>query len=218
VSSDAPGEGDASTFGTQPFYASIGRAFVIMCGVVPILAFIEFIDQRLGGELDSLAGIRPRRLDGLDGILLAPLVHDGWQHLFANSTPLILLGTFVLAAGTRRFLLATLVIAVFSGLGVWLFTPPNYLVLGASGIIFGWLGYLLMRGIVERSLWNFAVALVVGLLYGWQLVALLPTDQRVSWQGHLFGFLGGLVAAVMFRRPRIRSVTPEPLGLPDSPV
>jgi membrane associated rhomboid family serine protease len=199
---------DPSRFGTQAFYASIGRAFVVMCTVVPVLAAIEAIDQWLGGRLDALAGIRPRDLSGLDGILLAPLVHDGWQHLFANSTPLVLLGTFVLAAGTRRFVLATLLIAVVSGLGVWTFTPPRYLVIGASGVIFGWLGLLFMRGIVERSLWNFGVAVIVGLLYGWQLVALLPTDERVSWQGHLFGFLGGLVAAVVFRRRQLGR--PEP--------
>jgi membrane associated rhomboid family serine protease len=208
---------DSSRFGTQAFYAALGKAFVVMCAVVPVLAFIEFVDQRLNGRLDALAGIRPRQLSGLDGILLAPLVHDGWQHLFANSTPLILLGTFVLAAGTRRFLLATLLIAIVSGLGVWLLTPPNYLVIGASGVIFGWLGLLLLRGIVERSLWNFAVALVVGLLYGWQLVALLPSDQRVSWQGHLFGFIGGLLAAIVLRRRRSAPVapvrTPAPVAL-----
>jgi membrane associated rhomboid family serine protease len=193
---------DPSRFGTQAFYASLGRAFVMMCAAVPFLAVIEFIDQRLNGRLDAIAGIRPHMIRGLDGILLAPFVHSGWEHLLANSSPLILLGTFALAAGTRRFLLSTLIIALFSGLGVWFLTPPNYLVLGASGVIFGWLGLLFMRGIVERSLWHLAVALVVGLLYGWQLVLLLPTDQQISWQGHLFGFIGGLVAGIMVRRKR----------------
>jgi len=212
ASRPAPDPDDPTRFGTPAFYAALGRAFVAMCAVVPVLAFIEFIDQRLDGRLDAVAGIRPRAISGIDGILLAPLVHDGFAHLLANSAPLILLGTFVLASGTRRFLLATLVIAVFSGLGVWLLTPTNYLVIGASGIIFGWLGFLLMRGIVERSLWNFAVALIVGLLYGWQLVALLPSDQRVSWQGHLFGFVGGLAAAILFRHRR------EPTAVEASPA
>jgi membrane associated rhomboid family serine protease len=193
---------DPARFGTQAFYAALGRAFVAMCAVVPVLALIELVDQRLGGALDSFAGIHPKRIWGLDGIFLAPLVHDGFPHLLANSAPLIILGTFVLAGGTRRFLLATLLIAATSGLAVWFLTPANYLVLGASGVIFGWLGFLLMRGIVERSLWNLGVALVAGLLYGWQLVALLPSDQRVSWQGHLFGFIGGLAGAVLFRRRR----------------
>lgn len=194
---------DPSRFGTQAFYAALGRAFVAMCAVVPVLAFIELVDQRLGGALDNIAGIHPRRIWGLDGVILAPLVHDGFPHLLANSAPLIILGTFVLAAGTRRFILATLLIALISGLAVWFLTPSNYLVLGASGVIFGWLGILLMRGIVERSLWHLGVALVVGLLYGWQLVALLPSDQRVSWQGHLFGFIGGLLGAIVFRRRRV---------------
>jgi membrane associated rhomboid family serine protease len=203
VSNELAGRtGDPSRFGTPAFYASIGRAFVAMCGVVPMLAGIEFLDHRLGGQVDALAGIRPHDVAGLRGLILAPFAHDGWAHLFGNSTPLVLLGTFVLAAGTARFLAATLFISIVSGLGVWFFTPPQYLVIGASGVIFGWLGYLLMRGIVERSLWNFGVALMVGLLYGWQLVLLLPTDERVSWQGHLFGFVGGLIAAVLLRRRR----------------
>jgi membrane associated rhomboid family serine protease len=213
-----PGADDADRFGTQAFYAALGRAFVAMCAVVPALAFVELIDQRSGGQVDAVAGIRPRDVSGLDGLLLAPLVHDGWEHLFLNSAPLVLLGTFVLAAGTRRFLLATVFIAIFSGLGVWLFTPPQYLVIGASGVIFGWLGLLLMRGIVERSLWNFAVAIIVGLLYGWQLVALLPTDQRISWQGHLFGFIGGMVAAVIFRRRRTSGEQPASLGTSSTPA
>jgi membrane associated rhomboid family serine protease len=194
---------ESSRFGTQAFYAALGRAFVVMCGVVPVLAFIEFLDQTLNGRLDAIAGIRPRDEAGLAGIVLAPLVHDGWDHLLANSTPLILLGTFVLASGVRRFWLATLFIAVCSGVGVWLLTSPNYLVIGASGIIFGWLGFLLMRGIVERSLFNIGVAVVVGLLYGWQLGGVLPAaGSHISWQGHLFGFVGGLVAAMVFRRRR----------------
>jgi len=199
---------DPARFGTQAFYAALGRAFVAMCAVVPVLALIELVDQRLDGALDSIAGIRPKRIWGLDGIFLAPLVHDGFPHLLANSAPLIILGTFVLAGGTRRFLLTTLLIAVTSGLGVWFLTPDNYLVLGASGVIFGWLGFVLMRGIVERSLWNLGVALVAGLLYGWQLVALLPSDQRVSWQGHLFGFIGGLIGAIVFRRRRLEAQPP----------
>ena len=193
---------DPNRFGTQAFYASLGRAFVAMCMVVPVLAVIELIDQRLNGRLDAQLGIRPHQVSGLDGILFAPLVHSGWDHLLANSSPLILLGTFALAAGTKRFLVATWIIALVSGLGVWFLTPPNYLVVGASGVIFGWLGLLFMRGLVERSLWHLAVALIVGLLYGWQLVFLLPTDERISWQGHLCGFVGGMLAALLTRRRR----------------
>jgi membrane associated rhomboid family serine protease len=207
-----------------------------MCGVVPVLAGIELLDTLSGGRLDVIAGIRPRDISGLDGVLLAPLVHHGFAHLVANAAPLILLGTFVLASGVRRFLFATIVIAIISGLGVWFLTPSNFLVIGASGVIFGWLGMLLTSGIVERSLWSVAVALVAGLLYGWQVTALFPTDGQVSWQGHLFGFIGGVLAAIVFRirQPRMPlartsagpnvayprpdtpvAVTPEPDEKPD---
>lgn len=196
---------DANRFGTQAFYASLGRAFVAMCTVVPALALIELIDHRLNGRLDAQLGIRPHQISGLDGILFAPFVHSGWEHLLANSSPLILLGTFALAAGTKRFLVATWIIMVVSGLGVWFLTPPNYLVVGASGVIFGWLGLLFMRGLIEGSLWHLAVALIVGLLYGWQLVLLLPTDEQISWQGHLCGFAGGMLAALLTRRRWVAS-------------
>jgi membrane associated rhomboid family serine protease len=193
---------EAERFGTQAFFAALGRAFLVMCAVVPVLELIVFLDQHTQGKVDDFAGIRPHDPAGLRGVLLAPLVHSGLDHLLANSAPLIILGTFVLASGARRFLLATLIIAVVSGLGVWFLTPPQYLVVGASGVIFGWLGFLVMRGIVESSLWNFAVVLVAGLLYGWQVYLLLPTQEAVSWQGHLFGFIGGGLAAILLRRRR----------------
>lgn len=195
-----PTGGDPTRFGTDAFYAALGRAFVAMCAVVPFLFLIEAIDQGLDFGLDVAAGIIPHRIQGLDGVFFSPFLHHGFEHLYSNSIPLILLGTFVLAAGTRRFLWSTLIIVLVSGLGVWFTGAPNSVVVGASGVIFGYLGILLTRGLVERSWWNLAVVLLVGLLYGWQLLGILPTDERISWQGHLFGLLGGVVAAILFRR------------------
>jgi membrane associated rhomboid family serine protease len=190
-------------FGTESFYASIGRAFVAMCAFVPVLFAIEALDYSLDGvDFNVAAGIRPRHTSGLDGILLAPFLHANFAHLYGNSVPLILLGTFVLASGTRRFLLSTLLIMVVSGSGVWFFGDPSTVVVGASGVIFGYLGLLLARGVIERSWWHLAVGLLSGLLYGWQIVGILPGDESVSWQGHLFGFLGGVIAAVLIRRRR----------------
>ena len=191
---------DPNRFGTDAFYAALGRAFVAMCAVIPVLFLIEALDVWLGGQFDVSAGIIPHRIDGLDGIFFGPFLHHGFNHLYSNSVPLILLGTFVLAAGSRRFLYSTLLIMFVSGLGVWFTGAPGSVVVGASGIIFGYLGLLFMRGIVERSWWNLGVVLLVGLLYGWQLIGILPTDEPISWQGHLFGLLGGLIAAILFRR------------------
>jgi membrane associated rhomboid family serine protease len=196
-------------FGTPAFYAALGRAFVAMCAVVPVLFGIEAVDRLLGQRLDLAGGIQPRRVEGLDGIVLSPLLHANFEHVIGNSAPLILLGTFVLASGARRFLAATVFIALVGGGATWCFADPRTTIVGASGVIFGYLGMLLARGVVERSWWNVAVGLLIGLLYGWQLVTVLPVgvDERTSWQAHLFGFLAGLVAAVLFRR---RGGGPEP--------
>jgi membrane associated rhomboid family serine protease len=205
VSIQAAREEAAMTFGTEAFYASLGRAFVAMCAAVPFLFLVEAVDVGLGAGLDLAGGIIPHRIDGLDGIIFSPFLHAGWDHLYSNAVPLILLGTFVLAAGARRFLWSTLVIMLVGGLGVWFVGDPGSVVVGASGVIFGYLGLLVMRGLVERSWWNLGVALFIGLLYWWQLYNVLPTDQPISWQGHLLGLAGGLLAAVLFRRRRART-------------
>jgi membrane associated rhomboid family serine protease len=202
-------------FGTEAFYASLGRAFVTMCAVIPVLFLIEVLDIGLGaGYLDVAGGIIPRRIEGLDGVLFSPFLHAGWEHLYGNSVPLILLGTFVLAGGTKRFIWSTALIMGVSGLGVWFVGDPNSVVVGASGVVFGYLGLLFARGFVERSWWNLGVSAFIGLLYWYQLYNVLPTDQPVSWQGHLLGLLGGMLAAVLFRRRRIRAA-PELYGGPN---
>lgn len=192
-------------FGTDAFYASLGRAFVVLCAAVPVLFLVQVLDWATPGySLAAAGGIAPRDPDGLDGILFAPLLHANFAHLYANSVPLILLGTFVLAAGMRRFLWSTGLIMLVAGLGVWLVAAPGTVHVGASGVIFGYLGLLLTRGIVERSWWNVAVAVLIGMLYWWQLFGMLPGQERISWEGHLFGFLGGVLAAIFFRQRRRR--------------
>jgi membrane associated rhomboid family serine protease len=194
---------DATRFGTPAFYASLGRAFVTMCAVIPVLFLIEAIDQGLGGgSLDVAGGIIPRHIDGLDGVLFSPFLHAGWDHLYGNAVPLILVGTFALAGGAKRFIWSTALIMLISGLGVWFVGDSRSVVVGASGVIFGYLGLLFTRGFVERSWWNLGVSAFIGLLYWYQIYNVLPTDQPISWQGHLLGLLGGAIAAILFRRRR----------------
>jgi membrane associated rhomboid family serine protease len=193
---------ESARFGTPAFYTAVGKAFVAMCAVVPVIMALQWIDQPLGGGLKRAGQIDPQRLSGLDGVLFAPLLHVDYAHALGNCIALILLGTFVLAGGTRRFILVTLFIAVVSGVLVWLLSPAP--VVGASGVLMGYLGFLLTRGIVERSLWNIGVSLLAILLFGWQIGSVVPGDARVSWQAHLFGFLAGVVAAFLFRRRRVR--------------
>jgi membrane associated rhomboid family serine protease len=211
-----PASDDPNRFGTMPFYAAIGKAFVTMCAVIPLLFVVEVLDQASKHRLDS-AGIRPRTLEGLAGIVLAPFLHVSFLHLYGNAIPLILTGTFVLAGGARRFLKVTAFVALASGLGVWFLGTG--VTVGASGVIFGYIGYLFIRGLVAGSWWNFAVALLIGGLYGWQVSGVIPSsDTSVSWQAHLFGFIGGTLAAVLFGRPRQDRVQPMPADAPVSPA
>jgi membrane associated rhomboid family serine protease len=204
-------EADPNRFGTMAFYAALGKAFVAMWAVVAALFAIEALNVWDGNRLISLGGIRPHRIDGLDGIVFAPLLHTGFDHLYANAVPLLLTGTFVLATGVSRFLGVTLLIGLASGLGVWFTGSPDTVVVGASGIILGYIGFLLSRGIVERSWWGIIVGALIGLLYGAGILGeVLPSDDRISWQAHLFGFLGGVLAAIIFRRRRPRVAPPVP--------
>lgn len=214
----ATDEGAAERFGTVEFYAALGRAFVGMCAVAPVLFLIELLDWGSHHRLDQVGGIRPHRLAGLEGIIFAPFLHTSFTHLYGNSVPLIVTGTFVLARGVKRFLAVTGLVAVTSGVGVWLIGQSNTTVVGISGVIFGYLGYLLVRGIVERSWWGISVGALIGLLYGWTISGVVYHDAAVSWQGHLFGLLGGVIAAIIFRPRRGRQPTSDEPTLIDVPT
>jgi membrane associated rhomboid family serine protease len=174
----------------------------VLAGLVGLMWLEEVADLLIfQGALDA-EGIRPRTEMGLWGILLAPFLHAGFAHLLANTVPLLVLGWLVLLRGLRDFLWVTAVAALVGGLGVWLVGGPNTVHIGASGLVFGYLGYLLLRGYRERSLSAILVAVVAGVLYGSALWGLLPVRRGVSWESHLFGFAGGAAAASVHRRRR----------------
>ncbi len=168
---------------------------IVLGTFVAAIWLVELVDWLLlGGALDDY-GIRPREQTGLRGILFAPFLHIGFGHLTANTVPFLLLGWLVVLRRTSDFFLASAVIIVISGLGVWLTGPANSVHAGASGLVFGYLGFLLLRGFFERSLVAILVAIVVGAVYAGALPGLLPGQPGISWQGHLFGFAGGVMAA-----------------------
>ncbi len=170
--------------------------------VASVLAFmwaLEIVDLALPFvHLDNW-GIVPRSLRGLRNIVFAPFLHVGFGHLLANSVPFLVLGWLVALRGRRDFLLVSAISVLASGLGVWLIAPSGTIHLGVSGVIFGYFGYLLARAYFERSCGSLVIAALVFLLYGSMLWGALPTSvlfgPRISWQGHLFGFLGGGLAA-----------------------
>ncbi|PZV13906.1 MAG: rhomboid family intramembrane serine protease [Leptolyngbya sp.] len=164
--------------------------------LITILWMLEIVDQLLLQHRLNRLGIVPRTRIGLRGILFAPLLHGTWNHLIANTLPFAVLGWFTLLHGVTEFTIATAVIWLVSGLGIWLFAAPNTIHIGASGIIFGYFGFLLSRSYFEQELLSAAVSVVVALLYGPLIWGVLPSRRRgISWQGHLFGFAGGILTA-----------------------
>jgi membrane associated rhomboid family serine protease len=151
----------------------------LVAGLVALMWALELVDLAAGGRLDRL-GIEPREADGLLGILLAPLLHVGFGHL---------------ADGLRRLLAVLAVVALVGGLGVWLLAPAGTVHLGASGLVFGLAAYLLARALWTRRLVHLAIAAVVAVVWGGALLGGLLPQPGVSWQGHAFGAVGGLLAA-----------------------
>ncbi|AXX28341.1 rhomboid family intramembrane serine protease [Actinosynnema pretiosum subsp. pretiosum] len=157
------------------------------------LYVIEGIDTVLLGALDA-NGVRPRAWSEWDNLLWAPVLHAGWDHLIANSLPLLVLAFLASSGGVRQFFQVTAVIWLASGLGVWVFGSVG-VHLGASGLIFGYLTFLLVRGVFVRSAWQIVVAIAVFAVYGAVLWGVLPGQPGISWEGHLFGAVGGVLAA-----------------------
>lgn len=178
-----------------PFSQTVKNQAQIIGGFVALFWLIEILDVFVFHHQLDQFGIMPHSVVGLRGILFSPFLHGGFGHLIANTIPFIILGWLVMIQETSDFWIVTMVTMIFGGLGVWIFAPSNTVHIGASGIIFGYLGFLLFRGYFQRNLASILLSLVVGFLYGGLIWGVLPTQPGVSWQGHLFGFIGGAIAA-----------------------
>jgi membrane associated rhomboid family serine protease len=169
---------------------------LLVAAMILLMWISETVDLAAGGSLDAY-GIEPRDADGLTGIVAAPFLHVGFGHLIANTLPFAALGATIALGGLARVVAVTAVVALVSGLGTWLIAPAGTVHLGASGVVFGYGTYLLVRGLFNRSVVHLAVGAVVAVLFGGALVGGLVPQDGVSWQAHLFGAIGGVIAARM---------------------
>ena len=168
---------------------------LILGSIISTLWVIEAFDLIiLRGSLDYF-GIYPRTWLGLRNIFVSPALHAGMGHLFANTLPFLMLGWFVMVRSTREFFFVTAMAILVSGLGIWLFGASNSVHMGVSGVVFGYLGFLLFRGYLERCALAIGLALLAIFFYGGMIWGVLPLRDGVSWLGHLFGFAGGAIAA-----------------------
>jgi membrane associated rhomboid family serine protease len=169
-----------------------GAAVVaLLVGFMWVVEIVNKIDdQRLSSD-----GIYPRSLSGLPGIISAPFLHAGFGHLLGNTVPFVVLGLVIGVAGARRLIEVTVIVILVAGLGTWLTAGSGTDTIGASGVVFGYAGYLIARGFFTRNVGSLAIGVVVALLFGAALASDLVPQAGISWEDHLFGGLGGILAA-----------------------
>lgn len=192
-------------------------ALIVMGAFLAVIWVLQVVNWADGYRLDSEFGILPEHVSRLGEIFTAPFLHFSWQHIEGNSVPLFVLGVLAAYRSIGRFLLVSLIVALTSGMAVWLFQSPNGLTVGASGLIFGYFGYVVVRGFFDRNLADIGVGLVAGALYWTILTVAMPGTPGVSWIGHLGGLVGGVLAAWVLRTaPQLRRPRPEPRLRPAS--
>jgi len=171
----------------------------ILLALVAVMWVSEIVDTAADHRLDQY-GIEPRDADGLIGVFTAPFLHLGFGHLISNTVPFIAMGLAIALAGAVRVIGVTAVVAAVSGVGTWLTAPDGSVTIGASGIVFGYATYLISRGLFTRGVVDLVVGLLVIAFWGGALLGGLLPEQGISWQGHLFGAIGGIVAARLLAR------------------
>lgn len=176
------------------------NALLLVAAMVALMWATEIVDQIGLGDLDRY-GIHPRDVDGLPEIVSAPFLHVGFGHLISNTVPFFVMGAAIALGGLARVALVTTIVTLVSGLGTWLIASSDSVHLGASGVVFGYAAYLVSRGLLSRRLTELAVgALVVG-IWGFGLLQGLLPQEQISWQAHMFGAIGGVLAAAMLAKP-----------------
>jgi len=202
VSSGPVPSGPVSSGPVSSGPVSFGRArdaLIVMSTFLVLLWVIQAANWADGYGLDASFGILPHHLSHLADIFTAPFLHVSWQHLEGNTVPLFVLGLLAAYRGTARFLAVTLIVIVTSGLAVWLFQSGATLTVGASGLVFGYFGYVLARGLFDRNWVDIAVGVVAGAVYSYILLVAIPGTPGVSWLDHLGGLVGGVLAGWLLR-------------------
>jgi membrane associated rhomboid family serine protease len=172
----------------------VAGGWQLLAVLVGLMWVSELVDTALNNRLDEY-GILSRSADGLPGVVAAPFLHLGFGHLIANTLPLIMLGGLIAFSGARRLLSVTVIVVLVGGIGTWLVSPPNTITIGASGLVFGYAAYLISLGLFTRRIGQILVGVVVVLVWGGGLLTGLVPQDGVSWQGHLFGAIAGVLAA-----------------------
>ena len=187
------------------------QGVALLTGIVAFMWVIEVINTIDSNRLDN-DGIWARNVDRLWGILTAPFIHASFAHLIGNTIPFVFMGLIIALAGAARLALVTAIVILVGGIGTWLVSPGGIPTIGASGVVFGYATYLFARGFFNRSALELLTGLIVGAIWGAALLASVVPHPGVSWQGHVCGAIGGVVAASLLRRQRPTATPGRPVG------
>jgi membrane associated rhomboid family serine protease len=172
----------------------------VILGISAVLGVIELLNILFGYALNPFGGLYPREVFGLVGIVASPFLHGSLSHLLSNIFPFMVLGGLIIMNGVSHFVKVSLYIMVATGSLVWVLGPSATIIVGASGVIFGYLGYLLANGYIYKTPTDILIALAVLFMYGGMIVGVFPGAPGVSWEAHLAGFISGLGTAVLVRK------------------
>ena len=190
-----------STNGVTTVTSVLKTQALVLGGTLAVFWAVFVVNTLLGGSLLRL-GVIPRTMIGLRGILFAPFLHASLSHIVANSIPFVVLGWLVMLRDERHFIPVTIAGMIGSGLMAWLIGAPGSVHIGASGVIFGYLGFLMLSGWYTRSFGSILLSLLVTLVWGSLVFGMLPGQVGISWPAHIGGFLGGVLAARRLRVAR----------------
>jgi membrane associated rhomboid family serine protease len=200
--------GRRPTVSAEAMIAEARKALWVMVAFLAVIWIVQLINAPQDYALSYEYGLRPHHLDSLPDVFSAPFLHASWGHIEGNSGPLFIFGFLAAYRGVKKFLGVSLLILLASGIGEWFTGSSDQVTVGASGMVFGYFGYILVRGIFDRHLTDIVLGLVMGLCFAYQFSVLLPTDG-IAWQAHAFGFGSALVGGWLFRDRRPKR-TAEP--------
>ncbi|MFD7918374.1 rhomboid family intramembrane serine protease [Streptomyces sp. NPDC059740] len=217
---------DTSGGGAALLVAEARRGLFVMVAFLALLWAVQLANWSGHYALDREYGLVPGDLTRLPDILTAPLLHGSWSHIESNSGPLFVFGFLAAYRGVARFLGLTALVAVVSGLTVWVFESGDHYTVGASGLVFGYFGYVVVRGLFDRNLVDSLIGVVMAASFAYMLTVAVPGAPGISWLAHLGGLAGGLVGAWLFRdrrRSRERKAAAAPAmaggaGQPSAPA
>ncbi len=175
------------------------QGVILLTAIVAVMWLIEVINTLDSNALDN-DGIIPRDFGRLWSVFTAPFIHASFAHLISNTIPFVFMGAIIALRGAARLAVVTAIVIVIGGVGTWLIAPAHTVTIGASGVVFGYATYLLARGIFNRSALELLTGALVAVVWGGALLASIVPHYGVSWQGHVCGAIGGVVAAWLLAR------------------